>query len=371
MKRLFIIILMFILLFVLSCELQDDYSKPIWEYYGGETGGGNMLIVGDKLIVNTGSYLLAFNKRTGDLLWESVSLGSMFRNPLFINGYLYVVNKKPQIIRMSLESGQVLDYKDYSSIYEASFEYIINDGHKIYAPFIISSSYTKIIVEIDLDNNYALEEKIVIPGRVEGRLLIKDDILYAPYMSVYLPDEQKFYAGLIAYNLSTNEPKWETSFYPDNGIYFHNPILYEDKMYISVNDYTREIDLETGEELRQFWGQGSAGSSIGNGVLFIGGWMAGYFLDTGNPVWEGSLGQGDVTTGSVYYKGSFYSFPKGVCRVDSRTGNFLNDFSWERDEYDDPVWMWDSTWCVPLIDEDTGIFYANGYRGIYAFKVNQ
>ncbi len=36
--------------------------------------------------------------------------------------------------------------------------------------------------------------------------------------------------------------------------------------------------------------------------------------------------------------------------------------------YSEPVWQRDSTSCMPLLDEDAGVIYINGIRGIYAFR---
>lgn len=293
MKTTKILVLIIILGSCFSC-VPHIQLEPIWYIDSSKLGiiennsGREMVISGNKLICIREEYIIAINKYNGDVLWtykQPLDLDYQ-RTPLIVNDKIFAITRPANNLTLTVLDldGNLVNSVDYSSIYQGSilenaFAYHDNqifiglredDG--------ILGTDDGVIVSINLET---YEAETIINNNImisqTGKISIKDNTLYFAYEygSSYPYD-----IVITAYDINSNIDNWKLTFNNSN-IDNWNPVIHKNKMYASVISDVREIDLETGNILRTFKGNGYSGASFGDDVIFLPGSVTAYDLKTG------------------------------------------------------------------------------------------
>jgi outer membrane protein assembly factor BamB len=341
----------------------DFKNDPDLSHYG-MIFGENSAISGNLLVcVRTGGYMFGIDKNTGQIKWTYQGSTDFQTTPIIENNKIYNVSRIGTLYLTILNlSGSLIEEVKYDS-YEGNMAETVSvyNNNKLYYGIRSGSTGKWIIVSIDLDS-YILTEHLIISGVHRGRILSRNNTLFISYTNnIYSPNDQ---SGIIAYDLLNEEEKWKTSFGELNGISNYNPIIYNGKMYVQVQCYTKELDLETGEVLRTFIEScGNNGMSAVDNILFHPDWLDAFDLNTGELLWSQDALY-TMDSGSVYHDGVFYVMFYGLVALDADNGKYL--IKPNPHDGEGPSWEYDNQSGMPLLDD--GVIYVNGLRGIYAFN---
>jgi outer membrane protein assembly factor BamB len=340
----------------------DFKNDPELSHYG-MIFGKDSSVVGDLLVcVRTGGYMFGINKKTGQIKWSYQGSANFQTTPIIENDKIFNISRNGTLCLTILNlSGSLIDEVEYDD-YEGNIVGLIPTiyDHKMYFSSFDKILNNWVLATIEMDSPYTIETLFAFCGS-EARIISQNDTLYIPYTNnLYSPNDQ---SGIIAYDLLNEEEKWKTSFGELNGIIDYNPIIHEDKLYVSVDDYVKELDLADGTVLRTFEGQGFDGMTVGDNILFLPDWLYGYDLSTGELSWSQPV-YASKDSGSVYHNGVFYFMAYGFSAIDAQSGKYLLKPTWSSGE--GPSWEYDNQSGMPLLDD--GVIYVNGLRGIYAFN---
>ena len=353
-RKLNIVILLLICIFSFGyCDTEPNLVDPgqlIWTItekdYDIGNDGGDMAIVGDKLIEKKLNRTIAINKHTVKILWTTK--GFFQRTPVIVNNKIFNVSPDGKLIFTVLDlNGKLLNDQTPSDIYEGNIVDAVptHKDNKIYFVVSYTGKAGRMVISVNI-NTYEINEVYKFDGLFSGRLVIKDNLLYIPYKGAVNPK----YGGIIAYNLDTNTVEWKRSFdYVTGGrdILDHNPIIYENKLYVGITSDISVLDCKTGEEVNFFDGQGYNGMSVGNDILFLPSWRRAIDLKAETELW--TRGTYSTDSGSVYRNGVFYMMAYGLMAMDCKTGKDLLPHTFYHDETKEEPWQYDDTSHMPLL----------------------
>ena len=345
-------------LFLWDIDFKND---PELSHYG-MIFGENSAVFGDLLVcVRTGGYMFGIDKKTGEIMWTYQSSSNFQTTPLIIDNKIFNVSERGDLLLTILDLNGNSLHEEYLDGYKGNIVENIPSFYNNNIFYIVrKDDYSgRMVISIDIDD-YSVNDILNFSGSHHSRIVYRDNVLYIPYESRPVSSDQ---SGIIAYDLLNEEEKWKTSFGELNGIINYNPIIHNDKLYVSVDGYVKELDLADGSILRTFEGQGFDGMSVGDDILFLPDWLYGYDLTTGELSWSQPV-YASKDSGSVYHDGVFYFMAYGFSAIDAQSGKYLIEPTWDSGE--GPSWEYDNQSGMPLLDD--GVIYVNGLRGIYAFN---
>ena len=339
----------------------DFVNDP--EYQNNNFGFGNNSAIYGKLLVcvRSNNYMLGIDKVSGDIKWEYQSSKQFQTTPVITTSKIFNISDNGTLLLTVLDLNGNLTYEKTFENYEGNIVENIPavDNNKIYYVVEKVGVYGRTVISIDIDN-YSLYEIFSFTYGNHSRIIYRNEILYVPYTHNNTNDQ----SGIIAYDLLNEEEKWKTSFGELNGISNYNPIIHNGKMYVQVQCYTKELDLETGEVLRTFIEScGNNGMSAVDNILFHPDWLDAFDLNTGELLWSQDALY-TMDSGSVYHDGVFYVMFYGLVALDADNGKYL--IKPNPHDGEGPSWEYDNQSGMPLLDD--GVIYVNGLRGIYAFN---
>ncbi len=350
---------------------RDEYKDKDGNYPLKSTDDGDMIIVDNKLIAVREKKMVCIDKNNGNVLWiyECPHEYAAFqRTPIMANNKIFNVNQDGTIILTVLNLDGTIP-NDFSPQYYTNLSGTTvrtipaQQDDKIYVQLEVKKPWAKIIATIDI-NTYQIEEFINL-GKypmLMGRLVINGNLLYIPYSSKLATDHiGNEHAGLYCYDLTTKELLWEVQFRDQRDIVGHNPILYDNRLFVAAAQTTWVVDAISGEIKKELYGQGANGMTVGENSIIISDYLIDYDLNTYEKKWYIGAPYTQLS-GAAYHNGVFYLMNYGLMAIDEDTGEFLYPHSYDNNE----LWNHDITTCMPIADEDT--IYVNGLQGIYAFK---
>ncbi len=345
-----------------SLDFEKDPQYQQYEYAFGD----DCAIHDDLLVCERSKYMLGIDKKSGVIKWSYKSEYVFQRTPIIINDKIFNISDYGPInlTVLNLDGNLIYErvYSDYQGNSVDNIPVIVYD--KIF--YIVKDiNYRSTLISINT-NTYNLENYYNFNGSNNSRIIYQDNNIYIPYYKPTSTPNNDDRSGVIAYDLLNEEEKWKTSFGELNGISNYNPIIHNGKMYVQVQCYTKELDLETGEVLRTFIEScGNNGMSAVDNILFHPDWLEAFDLNTGKRIWN-RYAEFTLDSGSVYHDGVFYVMYYGLTALDAETGEYIlepNTGNWGVG----PSWVYDGSAGMPLLDD--GVIYINGAGGIHAFNV--